>query len=224
MRAARIVRNVIGVCLALAAVPAVAAAQTASASSAAGSGLRVGVVAGASSVQHVGALAGGEIGFKVNDRVQLFAEAAWMQDLVSRARENAIAGFATYLTSAQGKTATAALTTPTVYAGGGAKLFITSGGSVRPYVVVGAGVATMVSKPKFTLGGSDITTSLATYGVTLGSDLTGSLSKPGITGGVGLQAERAKVVFDLGVRLISIQTDGQKTNALRGHVGLLFKF
>ena len=86
------------------------------------------------------------------------------------------------------------------------------------------GMANMVSKPAFTLNGADVTTSLATYGVTLGSDLTGDVSKLGITGGFGVQADKTKFVIDAGVRLISIQTDGQKTNALRGHLGVLFKF
>lgn len=225
MRAARIIQSVIGVCLVTAILPSTAAAQAApSAAPASGSGVMIGVVAGASSVQNVGGLAGAEIGYRVNDRVQIFGEGVWMQDLVSRARESAITGFASYLSSTQGKTATASLTVPTVYAGGGIRVFLTTGGGLRPYVAAGAGMANMVSKPSFALNGSDITTSLPTYGVTLGADLTGDVSKLGITGGFGVQADKTKFVIDAGVRLISIQTDGQKTNALRGHVGLLFKF
>lgn len=224
MRAARFIQSVIGVCLVTAALPSLASAQAAPAAApAAGSGLLAGVVAGASSVQNVGGLAGAEIGFRVNDRVQIFAEGVWMQDLVSRARESAITGFANYLTTTQGKTATATLKVPTVYGGGGLRVFLTTG-ALRPYVALGAGMANMTSTPAFTLNGADITTSLATYGVTLGSDLTGDVSKLGITGGFGVQAEKTKFVIDAGVRIISIQTDGQKTNALRGHVGLLFKF
>lgn len=223
MRAARFIQSVIGVCL-VAAVPSVAWAQTAPAAApVAGTGPLAGVVVGVASVQNVGGLAGGEIGYRVNDRVQIFAEGLWMQDLVSRARESAITGFASYLTSTQGKTATAALKVPTLYGGGGIRVFISTGG-VRPYVAAGAGVANMVSTPTFSLNGSDITASLATYGVTLGSDLTGDVAKLGITGGFGVQVAKTKYIIDAGVRLISIQTDGQKTNALRGHVGLLFKF
>lgn len=59
---------------------------------------------------------------------------------------------------------------------------------------------------------------------TLGSDLTGEVTKFAITGGLGVLVDRRRVAFDIGVRLTSIQTDGQKTNALRGQVGISYKF
>ncbi len=76
----------------------------------------------------------------------------------------------------------------------------------------------------FTLGGSDITTSLATYGVTLGSDLTGAVSKLAFTGGLGVLDDRGRLSFDAGIRLTSVQTEGQKTNILRGQLGVAYRF
>lgn len=224
MRAAQMMGSVIGVCMMVAAVPA--AAQTASAapqSSTAPTKFSLGVLAGASSVQNVGALAGAQAGYNVNDKVRVVAEGVWMQDLVSRARLSAISGFATYVGNVQGKAATATLDVPT-YSGNVEVQYLFGSGNIHPYIAAGGGLAHMVSRPTFTLGGADITASLATYGVTLGSDLTGETDKLSINGGFGVLIDRNKWMFDLGARLNSIQTDGQKTNAARAHIGLAFKF
>lgn len=222
MRASRVIGSAIGVFMLAVAVPA--AAQTAPAASAPASKIEIGILGGLSSVQNVGGLAGGQVAFKITPTIHFVAEGVWMQDVVTRAQLNAAAGFATYLTAVQGKTAAVTLDAPATYGGAGLRVLIPMQGSVHPYIAAGAGMAKVVKRPTFTLAGSDITTQLATYGVTLGSDLTGDVTKLAITGGLGILIDRHKLSFDVGVRLTSIQTDGQKTNALRGQIGISYKF
>jgi hypothetical protein len=233
MRATQVLKTItatMGVCVLAMAVPA--AAQTPAApkptaptmSASADSGFHIAVLGGLAAVQNVGGLVGAEAGYKVNRNVEIDAEGFWMQDAVSRARLDAATGLATYLTSSLGKATTAVIKAPTTYGGGGVKLFIPMDGDVHPYVTVGAGVARVVLTPTITVAGADVTASLATYGVTLGSDFTGAVTKAAINGGLGVQFDRNKLAIDLGIRLTSIQTDGQKTNVLRAHVGFGYKF
>jgi hypothetical protein len=95
---------------------------------------------------------------------------------------------------------------------------------VTPYIAVGAGVTHVTLQPAFTLGGSDVTASLGTFGLTLGSDLAGSQNKLHITGGFGALIAHGNLTFDISARLNSVQTDPQKTNVLRVQALAFFKF
>ncbi len=229
MRASRVIT--MGVFLLAAALPA--AAQTATpattttkpaSASPQLTGVEVGVIGGLSAVQNVGGLLGGRIGYAINDKIQIEAEGMWMQDVATRARLEAISSFGTYLTSVQGKPSTATLTAPANYFGGGFKFLIPMDGALHPYVAIGGGMAKVALKPVFTISGTDVTTQLSTYGVTLGSDFTGDVTKAAITGGLGVLINNNRLSFDVGLRLTSIQTDGQKTNVLRGQLGIAYKF
>ena len=228
MRASRVFVAVLGVFLGAvapaAAQTAPAAASTTPAATVSTSGFQISVFAGLSSVQNVGGLAGGQAGYRINKQFMIEAEGAWMQDTVRRANLDAIAGLATYLTSAQGKAATATIKAPASYGGGGLRFLFKPDSNVHPYLAAGGGVAKIALTPEITLGGSDITSSLATYGVTLGSDFTGDITKAAFTGGLGVIIDRNRLTIDLGVRLTSIQTDGQPTNVLRAAVGLGYRF
>lgn len=224
MRASRVIGSVIGVFMLAAAVPAAAQTAPAPAPAAKTTGVDVGVFGGLSSVQNVGGLAGGQIAIRVHPMIHIVAEGAWMQDAVTRAQLNAAAGFATYLTAREGKTATVTLDAPATYGGAGLRLLVPMQGAVHPYFAAGAGMAKVVKRPAFQLAGSDITTQLSTYGVTLGSDLTGDVTKLAFTGGLGVLVDRNRLSFDVGVRVTSIQTEGQKTNVLRGQIGISYKF
>lgn len=224
MRGSRVISSAIGVCLLAAALPA--AAQTASKPAPAQplNGVNVGVIGGLSAVQNVGGLVGLQIGYEINDKVQIEGEGVWMQDVVTRAKLDAISSFGAYLTTSQGKPSTATLTAPANYFGAGLKFLIPTKSSVHPYVSVGGGMAKVALKPVFTIGGADVTSQLSTYGVTLGSDFTGDVTKAAITGGLGVLINNNHLSFDVGVRLTSIQTDNQKTNVLRGQLGLAYRF
>ena len=222
MRVSRVIGAVIGVFMLAAAVPA--AAQSVPAGSAPASKIEIGVLGGLSSVQNVGGLAGGQIAFRATPIVHLVAEGMWMQDAVTRAQLSAATGFGAYFSALRGKTAVVTLNAPATYGGAGLRVLIPTQSSVHPYAAVGAGMAKVAKQAKITLDGTDITSQLASYGVTLGSDLNGDVTKLAITGGLGVLIDRAKLSFDLGVHLTSIQTDGQKTNALRGQIGISYKF
>lgn len=227
MHANRICAVVMGVCAIAMAVPAFGQTPTAPAAAAATTplaGVDVGVIGGLSSVQNVGGLAGVQVAYRVTDKVHLVGEGVWMQDAVTRARLSGITTFGSFLSTSQGKTATATLDAPAYYGGASARFLIPMQGIVHPYAAVGGGMAKIVSRPKFTLGGADVTSSLATYGITLGTDFGGEVTKFALTGGVGLLIDKNRVSFDLGLRLTSVQTEGQKTNILRGQVGISYRF
>lgn len=223
MRASRVLVAAIGVFL-TAAVPAAAQTAPAPAMTSSGGGLQVSVLGGLSSVQNVGGLFGGEIGYRINKQFMIEGEGVWMQDTVRRANLDGIAGLATYLTTAQGKAATATIKAPATYGGGGFRFMLMPDGDVHPYIALGGGVAKVALTPTITIGGSDVTTSLSTYGVTLGSDFTGDVTKAAYTGGFGVMIDRNRLTVDIGLRLTSIQTEGQATNVLRASVGLGYRF
>ena len=220
MRISRAVAAAFAVCV-MTAVPA--AAQTAPAAPATTSGAVIGVYVGAGAVQNVGAIAGGSIGFKVSDNLILEAEGGWSQDAITRAKIDAIGGLATYLTSSTGKAATATLKAPASYGLAGIRYLFKSGG-VSPYIALNGGVARLALTPAITIGGSDVTTSLSTYGVTLGSDFTGDVTKAAFGGGFGVLINRDKIAIDLGARVTSIQTEGQATTLTSARIGLLYRF
>ena len=229
MRASRVFAVAIGVFMLATAMPAAAQAPAAPKAPApapmqTGTGLQLGVLGGLSAVQNVGPMAGIQASYAVNDRIQIEAEGLWMKDVVTRARLNSATSLANAMTTSTGKATTATVEAPANYGGVSVRFLIPMDGAVHPYVAVGGGFSKVVYKPAFTLGGTDVTTTLATYGVVLGSDLTGEVTQAAFTGGFGVLVDKSRTSFDVGVRLLSIQTEGQKTNVIRAHIGVAYKF
>jgi len=192
--------------------PAPTSTQTpAPAAATSSSGLFLGGTVGISAVENVGALAGGELGYRITDRVDILGEGFWMQDVVTRQRLDEATSIATYLQNTQGKTASGTVKAPAFYLGGAIRYMFTDG-RVRPYVVGGGGVGWITLQPAFTLGGSDVTSSLSQYNVVLGSDLTGKLTEPAFTAGAGVRMFQSHTYFDAGFRVTSIRTADQTTN------------
>jgi len=189
-----------------------------------GGRLFIGGIAGGGAVQKIGGLAGGEIGFEVTEGLDVYGEGLWIQNVATRRRLDLAQIISTSLQASQGKTATSDVVAEAGYGGAGVRLMLTNHGTIRPYATFSVGAAHITPKPTFTLGGTDITSSLSTYGVTLGSDVTGEITKPAIGGGVGVRAWQGKLYFDGGLRVISIRTPDQPTNVLRvsGAVGMKF--
>ena len=222
MRISRILMAV-GVCALMASPAAAQSAAPAAAPAASSNGAQIGVFAGAGAVQNVGAIAGGNLGYRVSDNLMIEAEGGWSQDAVTRARLDAIKGLGTYLTQSTGKASTATMTAPAGFGVAGIR-YLFSSNSVSPYVALNGGFAKLVLKPAITVGGTDVTTSLSTYGVTLGSDFTGDVTKAAFGGGFGVLINRDRLVIDLGLRLLSIQTDGQATNLTSARFGIAYRF
>jgi opacity protein-like surface antigen len=207
------------------AASAAAARRPATATSAVtGARLFIGGIAGGGSVENVGGLLGGELGVRLSNLLDLVGEGLWMEDVVTRRRLGIANTVGAALQTSQGKTATATVTAPASYGGAGVRLMLTTSGDLRPYAVFGVGAAHVALKPVFTLNGSDITSTLPQYGVTLGSDLTGEVTKPAFTGGAGVQYAQPRWYAHGGVRVISIRTPDQATNVLTASVSVGVRF
>jgi opacity protein-like surface antigen len=107
--------------------------------------------------------------------------------------------------------------------GGGIRYAFTGYGKLEPYVLGGAGAASVKRDVKFTAGGVDITSSLgsAPYYTVLGTDLTGTLTKPMFTAGGGVAYHATSLLrVDLGYRFARIMTDTSGTNVSRAGIGI----
>ena len=96
---------------------------------------------------------------------------------------------------------------------------------LHPYVMAGGGLARVKRDVTFSVGGTDVTGKLDTYGVVLGTDLSGTESKPmlSVGGGVVWNAT-GSLIFDAGYRFGRIMTDTTGTNLSRVGAGIGFRF
>ncbi len=187
----------------------------------------VGANTGITVVEHVGGVFGAEAGARVWKNLDIVAELAWMQNVVTRHTLDSATTVANYLQTTQGQTATSDVEVPAFYVGAGARWVFekTEFGGFKPYVIVTLGSTHTNIKSTFTLGGTDVTNSLPQYGVTLGSDLAGTSNNFTVSPGVGVvRALNSSWYTDIGVRLVSIGTQSQQTNVTRLVLGGGYKF
>jgi hypothetical protein len=184
----------------------------------------IGGIGGASAVQKIGGMVGGEVGVQVTDRVGVLAEGVWLQNVVTRRRLDVAQTVAVFLHASQGGAATSTIVAPAFYSGGAVRVEFPTHGRVHPYITGGAGMARIALRPTFTLGGADVTTNLAQYGVTLGTDLTGEVTKPAFSVGFGVRLTQARWYVDATIRMTSIHTEGQNTNVTRAGAGIGVRF
>lgn len=188
-------------------------------------GISVGLVVGAQSVEHAGALAGLQATVEPTARIGLFAEGSWLQDVVARRQVETVEAVAAYLAQTQGRPATGSLNAPALAITAGARLFFRKQSpGLRPYAILEGGAVRIALQPALTLAGADVTDALGPYGVTLGRDLTGETTRPAVGGGVGVATNRGRVTIDLNLRVLSIRTPDRATNVLRIAVGLERRF
>ena len=171
-----------------------------------GGRMSIGGVAGGGAVQKIGGLAGGEFSVEVARGLDVYGEGLWIQNVASRRRIDLAQVISNSLQASQGKTATSDVVAPATYGGVGVRVELTNHGTIRPYATFSVGAAHVTLKPAFTLGGTDISASLAAYGVTLGSDLTGESTTAAFGGGAGVRAIHGRFYVDGGIRVISIRT------------------
>jgi hypothetical protein len=188
-------------------------------------GWSLGIEGGGQVVENVGGLGGTRLGRRVSSRLDLFGEALFLQDIVTRRRLGSARDVAGFLERSQGHPASASLDLPTWSATAGLQLFLTGPHAVRPYLVGQAGAAYVTLRPAFHLETSNVTTILDNYGVTLGSDLTGTRTVPIFGGGLGLLVGSDEGWYlDLGFRLISVRMDDEPANVGTLTVGLGRRF
>ena len=187
----------------------------------------VGANTGIAVVEKVGGVFGAEAGGRVWKNLDIVAELAWMQNIVTRHTLDNATTVANYLQTTQGKPATSDVTVPAFYFGAGARWVFekTDLGGFRPYVIMTLGSTHTNIKSTFTLNGTDVTNSLPQYGVTLGSDLAGTANNFTVSPGAGVvRSLNTSWYADLGVRLVSVSMQDQHANVVRLVIGGGYKF
>lgn len=179
---------------------------------------------GIGAVQNTSTLSGLEAGVRVYRNLDVVVEGGWVKDAVTRRRVDLTASLATLLQKSSGKTASSAVTAPAKFGLAGVRYVFDLTGDIHAYVLAEAGRASIEYKPTFSVNGADVTSSLATYGVTLGSDLVSTEAAPAFGGGFGFWYTRGMVYADASVRLLSIKTASQATNVTRAQFGLGVRF
>jgi hypothetical protein len=210
-------------CSLLCALPAAAQTTVPRAAASSDGGFFIGGTIGIGTVRKTAGLGGGELGFHLDDRTDVFGEGVAMQNVVTRERIDMAQRVGAFLQTSQGGAATGAVKAPAFYAGGGLRVMLMTEGRVRPFVTVGAGMARTALRPVFTLGGSDITARLPQYGVTLGSDLAGEQTNAAFSAGAGVRALQGRWYIDGGIRLINIR-GAQPANVIGASAGFGLNF
>ena len=184
----------------------------------------VGGFAGIGAVQNSSTLTGGEAGVRVYRNLDIVVEGGFVKDAVTRRRIDLTASLATLLQKSTGKTASSDVTAPAKFGLAGVRYVFDLNGDFHAYVLAEAGRASIEYKPTFSVNGTDVTNSLASYGTTLGSDLVSTEAVPAFGGGLGIWYTRGMVYADASVRLLSIRTASQATNVTRAQFGLGVRF
>ena len=168
---------------------------------------------------------GVEGGVTVKPNLQVFAEVGMVRDVASPgigASAQLIAGF---LSQTQANVAFR-VKEPVTFGVGGIKYRFPATGSIQPYVLAGGGLASVKQDVVFTIGGTDVTSSLATtYGVQLGTDLSGSYTKPMIVAGAGAMWQGwQRLVVDAQFRFGRILAEDSGVNVSRAGIGVGVRF
>ena len=167
---------------------------------------------------------GGEAGFTVRPNLQVFVEAGAVRDVATASIGTAAQQIAGFLSQTQPNVGFQ-VKQPVAFGVGGVKLTFPTTGKLKPYVLAGGGVANVKQDVTFSINGSDVTGSLATYGVQLGSDLSGSFTKPMFTAGVGaMWPAWQRLVIDVQYRYGRIFAEDEGINVSRAGIGLGFRF
>jgi hypothetical protein len=151
---------------------------------------------------------GGEGGFALKPNLHIFVEAGQVLDAGDAAVRDAAQTVAEGLARTQSGV-TYDAKQPTTYVSGGIRYQVAvSGSHVQPFVLAGGGMAHVKQDVAFMINGSDVTSSLAQYGVVLGSDLSGSFSKGEIVFGGGLVIPfHNRLMLEIGYRGMKIFSD-----------------
>jgi hypothetical protein len=168
---------------------------------------------------------GVEAGVLVAPKLVVFVEFGHVRDASPAdvgVDAQAIAG---YLASTQSASVNYSVHQPVNFGVAGIKYLIPYNATIEPYVLGGFGIARYTRDVHFTVGGTDVTSNLAPYGITLGSDLAGSTTKPMLTAGGGVAwTVKAPFVVDFQFRYGRIFAEGKAFNVSRAGIGLGIRF
>jgi opacity protein-like surface antigen len=129
---------------------------------------------------------GVEAGVTVWRNLQVFVDVGHIRTVAPSELGASAQLIAAFLSQTQGPVSTS-VKEPATFAAFGVRYPIpVTFAKLEPYVMGGFGFAKVSKDVAFTAGGTDITASLAQFGVVLGSDLSGSFTKPMVEIGGGV--------------------------------------
>jgi opacity protein-like surface antigen len=168
---------------------------------------------------------GAELGVTIRPNLQVFVEAGMVRDVATPEISVAAQTIAGFLSQTQANV-TFRVKEPVTFGVAGLKVIVPTAGKLRPYVLGGVGLASVKQDVSFTVGGSDVTSNLATqYGVQLGTDLSGSFSKPIIVVGAGaMWPAWQRLVVDVQFRFGRILAEDGGINVSRAGIGVGIRF
>ena len=167
---------------------------------------------------------GVEGGFVIKPTILVFGEVGHVGNVATASMSTAAAQIAGFLSQTQSNVGFT-VTEPVSFAVGGIKYVVPTSGKIRPYVLGGFGVATVNQNAKFTINGSDVTSTLTQYGVQLGTDLSGSFTKPMLViGGGATYPVWQRMILDFQFRYGRIFAEDEGINVGRVGVGIGIRF
>ena len=213
---------------AVCAIAVLAVAPTASAQTAPAAGTDRGYVEGVvqSAFGNVTSQSYGvELGITVMPNVQLFAEGGLVRDVATSDIGTAAQTIAGFLSQTQANVQFR-VKQPVTFGVAGIKYVVPTAKALRPYVMGGGGMAQVKQDVTFTVGGSDVTSNLASqFGVQLGTDLSGTFTKPMIVAGAGvIWPAWQRLVVDLQYRYGRIFAEDGAITVNRAGVGIGVRF
>ena len=166
---------------------------------------------------------GAEGGVTVAPHLQVFGEFGRVRDTSPESLGAGAQVIAGYLSRTQGGV-TYGVRQPVTFGLGGVRYAFPSS-RVEPYVLAGGGMASVRREVTFTVGSTDVTSTLQSLGVALGTDLSGSETKLMLSfgGGVAWPAWK-QLVLDFQFRYGRILTEDQGTNVARAGLGIGVRF
>jgi opacity protein-like surface antigen len=166
---------------------------------------------------------GAEFGFTVRPNLQVFGEVGKVGNVATSSIGAAAQSIAGFLSQTQANVAYQ-VKQPVTFGVAGLKFIVPTDGTLRPYVLAGGGVANVTQDVSFTVGGTDVTNSLPSFGVTLGTDLSGSFTKPMLVLGAGAMWPWQRLVVDLQYRFGRIFAEDEGINVNRAGIGIGVRF
>lgn len=168
---------------------------------------------------------GAEGGYRVGQRMHVFVELGRVRDTAPKSIGAAAQIIAGYLTQVQTAAVTFSVKQPMEFGIAGIRYTVPYSDRIEPYVIGGVGLARVTRDVGFTIGGSDVTETIGTYGVALGKDLAGTEDKLMISAGGGvIWKVRAPIFLDATYRYGRVATDGGATTVNRAGLGVGLTF
>ena len=129
---------------------------------------------------------GVEGGTRLTPTIGIFAEAGKVVDAAPASLGQSAQLIAGHLSATEANVEYT-VADPVLFFDAGIRYTIHTSGKLAPYALAGVGLGQVKPDVEFTIGGTNVNSSLAQYGVALGSDLSGSTTKIMIAVGAGVR-------------------------------------